>query len=116
MEYFHRLQIQDFLRAVIEQRPPSINRQCDAVCIPKIQRAQIDEMIYLRLRAGEQLIFPALNFWPVRAIKSQVGGKVCVSAAQTERRRREHNLSRTKNLVTQPALVERHGNAATTVR
>jgi UDP-N-acetyl-2-amino-2-deoxyglucuronate dehydrogenase len=24
MEYFHRLQIQDFLRAIIEKRPPSI--------------------------------------------------------------------------------------------
>jgi predicted dehydrogenase len=24
MEYFHRLQIQDFLRAIIERRPPSI--------------------------------------------------------------------------------------------
>jgi predicted dehydrogenase len=27
MEYFHRLQIQDFLRAIIEQRPPSITRE-----------------------------------------------------------------------------------------
>jgi UDP-N-acetyl-2-amino-2-deoxyglucuronate dehydrogenase len=52
MEYFHRLQVQDFLRAIIEKRPPAVTGEDGR------RTVELFTAIYRATRDGKAVKFP----------------------------------------------------------